>query len=60
MTMTIDISPEKEKTRQQENAERAEFAEWKGASGRTLQEVWDNDKDAGYDTPLEMNNDTHS
>ena len=33
-----------------EDAERAEFAEWKGASARTLQELWDNDKDAVYDT----------
>ena len=32
-----------------EDAERAEFAEWKGASARTLQEIWDNDKDAVYD-----------
>ena len=33
-----------------EDTERAEFAEWKGASARTLQEIWDNDKDAVYDT----------
>ncbi len=33
-----------------EDVERAEFAEWKGASARTLQEIWDNDKDAIYDT----------
>jgi len=31
-------------------AERAVFADWKGASSRTLQELWDNDKDAIYDT----------
>jgi|GEM_PF-2578272 len=34
--------------RSEEDAERAEFAEWKGASARTLQEIWDNDKDAVY------------
>lgn len=33
-----------------EDAERAEFADWKRASARTLQEIWDNDKDAVYDT----------
>ena len=36
--------------RSEEDAERAEFAEWKGASARTLQEIWDNDKDAVYDS----------
>lgn len=34
----------------EDEAERAQFAEWKGASMRTLQEMWDNDKDAVYDT----------
>ena len=34
--------------RSEEDSERAEFAEWKGASARTLQEIWDNDKDAVY------------
>jgi len=33
-----------------DEAERAVFADWKGASSRTLQELWDNDKDAIYDT----------
>ncbi len=59
MIMTIDISPEDEASSQEE-AERAELAEWKGASARTSQEIWDNDKDAVYDLPLEMNNDTYS
>lgn len=36
--------------RRDDGAERAEFAEWKGASSRVLQEYWDNDKDAVYDT----------
>lgn len=36
--------------RRDDDAERAEFAEWKGASSRVLQEYWDNDKDAVYDT----------
>ena len=36
--------------RGEEDAERAEFAEWKSASARTLQEIRDNDKDAVYDT----------
>ncbi len=33
-----------------DEAERALFAEWKGASMRSLQELWDNDQDAVYDT----------
>ena len=33
-----------------DETERAVFADWKGASSRTLQELWDNDKDAIYDT----------
>lgn len=37
------------RTRREEDAERAEFAEWKGASVRTLQEIWENNKDAVYD-----------
>lgn len=36
--------------RSEDEAERAQFAEWKGASDRTLQELWDNDQDAIYDT----------
>ncbi len=52
--MTTEITPEDEAGRE-EDSERAEFAEWKGASARTLQEIWDNDKDAIYDMPLEVN-----
>ena len=37
------------RTRHKEEVEQAEFAEWKSASARTLQEVWNNDKDAVYD-----------
>ncbi len=33
-----------------DEAERSQFAEWKAASNRTLQELWDNDQDAIYDT----------
>ena len=33
-----------------DEAERAVFADWKVASSRTMQELWDNDKDAIYDT----------
>lgn len=33
-----------------DEAERALLAEWKGASMRSLQELWDNDQDAIYDT----------
>lgn len=36
--------------RSDDEAERAAFTEWKGASVRTLQELWDNDQDAVYDT----------
>ncbi len=36
--------------RSDDEKERAAFAEWKGASLRTLQELWDNDQDAIYDT----------
>jgi hypothetical protein len=43
----------------EEDAERAEFAEWKGASVRTLQELWDNDKDAVYDALHEVSDDLH-
>ncbi len=32
------------------DAERKLFAEWKGASMQTLQDYWDNDQDAIYDT----------
>lgn len=41
--MTTEIAPD---AGLKEGAERAEFAKWKGASARTLQELWDNDKDA--------------
>lgn len=33
-----------------DEAENAVLTDWKGASDRTLQELWDNDKDAVYDT----------
>lgn len=33
-----------------DEAERALLTEWKGASMRSLQELWDNDQDAIYDT----------
>jgi hypothetical protein len=36
--------------RSDDEMERAQFAEWKGASMRSLQEIWDNDQDAVYDT----------
>lgn len=36
--------------RRNDDAERAEFMDWKGASSRVMQEYWDNDKDAVYDT----------
>ncbi len=36
--------------RRNDDAERAELTEWKGASSRVMQEYWDNDKDAVYDT----------
>lgn len=51
--MTTKMTPGEE-AGLEKDAERTEFAEWKGASARTLQELWDNDKDAVYDTPLEV------
>ena len=38
------------RTRREEEAERAEFAEWKSASARTLEEYWINEHDAVYDS----------
>ena len=38
------------RTRRETDEERTEFGQWKGASARTLQEIWDNDKDAVYDS----------
>jgi hypothetical protein len=52
--MTTEVLPETD-AELKDFAERVDFAEWKCASERTLQELWENDKDAVYDTPLEMN-----
>ena len=38
------------RTQHETDEERADFGQWKGASTRMLQEVWDNDKDAVYDS----------
>ncbi len=57
--MTIGVAPEDEAS-WEEDVERAEFADWKGASSRTLQEIWDNEADAVHDLPSEATDNTYS